>query len=102
MKRRNAAACRNLREVRAEIDRIDRELLRLISKRGTFVRRAAELKARRKDVRDRARISAIVAEVRKQAGAYGLNAAVVGQAFRAMIDRFVDYEFKEFDRRRRR
>ena len=97
-KKRTAKACRDLGAVRTEIDRIDGELLELIAERGSYVRRAAELKAKRKDVLDPARIAAIVAKVKKKAKTLGLEPNVVAAAFRAMIYRFVAYEFREYDR----
>lgn len=100
-KKRSAKACRDLGDVRAEIDRIDRVLLKLIAERGSYVRRAAELKAKRKDVLDPVRIAAIVNQVKKRAKTLGLEPNVVAAAFRAMIYRFVAYEFREYDRRKR-
>ena len=97
-KKRTAKTCRDLGAVRAEIDRIDGKLLELIAERGSYVRRAAELKARRKDVLDPSRIAAIVAKVKKKAKTLGLEPNVVAAAFRAMIYRFVAYEFREYDR----
>lgn len=101
-KKRTAKTCRNLGQVRGEIDRIDRVLLRLIAERGSYVRRAAQLKAKRTDVLDPARIARIVGQVRKRAKSLGLEPNVVGAAFRAMIYRFVAYEFREYDRRKRK
>lgn len=100
-KRKSAKACRSLDDLRTEIDRIDGELLELIAERGSYVRRAAELKAKRKDVLDPARIAAIVSKVKKKAKTLGLEPSVVAAAFRAMIYRFVAYEFREYDRRRK-
>ena len=100
-KNRSAKSCRDLADVRAEIDRIDRVLLGLIAKRGSYVRRAAELKAKRTDVLDPARIARIVRQVKKRAKSLGLEPNVAGAAFHAMIGRFVAYEFREYDRRER-
>ncbi len=100
-RKRSAKSCGSLSEVRAEIDRIDRVLLGLIAERGSYVRRAAELKAKRKDVLDPARIAGIVKQVKKRAKTLGLEPNVVAAAFRAMIYRFVAYEFREYDRRNR-
>lgn len=100
MKRSDARNCKTLADVRREIDTIDRELMQLVAERSTFVRRAAELKARREDILDPARIEAVVAEVKREAESKGINAEVAAEAFRAMIDRFVAYEFREFDRKK--
>jgi isochorismate pyruvate lyase len=95
-----AKDCKTLAELRAEIDRIDRELVRLIAERSGFVRRAAELKTRREEILDPERIAAILAEIKREAEKLGLDPEVAQETFRAMIDRFVAYEYKEFDRRK--
>lgn len=95
-----AKDCTSLAELRSEIDRIDRELVRLIAERIGFVRRAAELKSRRDEILDPARIDSIVGAVEREAEEKGLDGAAAGEAFRAMIERFVAYEFHEFDRRK--
>ena len=95
-----AKDCKTLAELRTEIDRIDRELVHLIAERGSFVRRAAELKARREEILDPVRIEAILAEIRREAEALGLEPDVAEETFRAMIERFVAYEYQEFDRRK--
>jgi isochorismate pyruvate lyase len=95
-----AKDCKTLAELRTEIDRIDRELVRLIAERSGFVRRAAELKTRREEILDPERIAAILAEIKREAEKLGLDPEVAQETFRAMIDRFVAYEYKEFDRRK--
>jgi len=97
-----AKDCKTLAELRAEIDRIDRKLVRLIAERGGFVRRAAELKAKRADVLDPARIAAILADIKREAEKLGLEPEVAEETFRAMIARFVAYEYREFDRRQKK
>lgn len=97
-----AKDCKSLADLRSEIDRIDRELVRLVAERVGYVRRAAELKTRREEILDPARIDSIVAAVKREAEGQGLDGEAAGEAFRAMIERFVAYEFDEFDRRNRR
>ena len=95
-----AEDCKTLAELRAEIDRIDRALVRLIAERSGFVRRAAELKGSREEILDPVRIAAILAEIRREAETLGLPPEVAEETFRAMIERFVAYEYQEFDRRK--
>ena len=97
---RAAKDCSTLAELRSEIDRIDRDLVRLIAERSSFVRRAAELKTSREEVLDPARIAAILADIKREAEKLGLDPEVAQETFRAMIERFVAYEYKEFDRRK--
>ena len=100
-KKKGAKSCRSLAEIRDQIDRIDRALMKLVAERSGFVRRAAELKLRREDVFDPARIDDVVALAKREARKRGLDPKAAEQAFRAMVRRFIAYEFREFDRRRR-
>ena len=100
--KKNAKSCRSLAEIRDQIDRIDRALMKLVAERSGFVRRAAELKLRREDVFDPARVNAVIALARREAKKLGLDPKAAEQAFRAMVERFIAYEYREFDRRKRR
>ena len=97
---KNAKDCKTLAELRTEIDRIDRELVKLIAERSGYVRRAAELKTSRDEILDAGRIAAILADIKREAESLGLDPDVAEETFRAMIERFVAYEYKEFDRRK--
>jgi isochorismate pyruvate lyase len=93
-----ARDCKTLGEVRANIDRIDRDLVRLLAERAGYVRRAGELKATREAIVDRARIEEIIGEVRRRSHDLGMEADVAEDVFRAMIDRFIAFEHQVFDR----
>lgn len=95
-----AAACRSMDEVRAAIDRIDRQIVALLAERGAFVRQAARVKARRSDIIDHARIEEVVAKVRRAAEAEGVDPGLVEAVYRLMIDRFIALEAAQFDRLR--
>ena len=56
--------CNSLDEVRAHIDRIDRQLVTLMAERETYVRQAARFKQTIEDVVVPARIEQIVVKVR--------------------------------------
>ncbi|MEE9139190.1 MAG: chorismate mutase [Alphaproteobacteria bacterium] len=90
--------CNSLADVRAQIDRIDGQMVKLIAERSGYVSLAARFKSRREEVVDRERIEKVVAAARSLAAELGLEPDLVEQVFRAMIDRFVAFEFREFDR----
>ncbi|MBI4185229.1 MAG: chorismate mutase [Proteobacteria bacterium] len=95
-----AAPCPSLAEVRAGIDRIDREIVRLLVERQGYVRQAARLKERRADVIVPERIEEIAARVRALAEAEGGDPDLVERIFRALVQSYIDFEFAEWDRRR--
>jgi len=84
--------CASLDEVRAEIDRLDREIVRLMAERGTFVRQAARFKSSAADVPAPKRVEAVIAKVRALAGESGLEPEIAEATYRAMIGAFIDFE----------
>ena len=75
---RDPGACAGMDELRAEIDRIDRELVALLARRAAYIDRAAELK---RAAGLPARIPERVEEVLGNAGA----AAVAGGLDRGLV-----------------
>jgi isochorismate pyruvate lyase len=94
----DATDCRSLEDVRSQIDRIDRELVKLMAERSGYVNLAARFKRRREEVVDEERIEQVIASARALAPTLGLDPEVAEQVFRTMIDRFIAFEYREFDR----
>jgi isochorismate pyruvate lyase len=89
-------------EVRDEIDRLDRELVKLLSERQRYIERAAEIKSDRAAVRDEERINDVVGKVLKEARRAGLSVEIAEPVWRTLVDRSIAYEFKKFDERAQR
>ncbi|MBA3369615.1 MAG: chorismate mutase [Geodermatophilaceae bacterium] len=81
-----------LRNVRAEIDRVDRQLVQEIAEREIWVRAAGKLKAMAPAVRDPDRVEHVVAQVRGIAAELGADGDVVERTYRSMIAAFLDLE----------
>ncbi len=88
--------CKNLDEVRENIDRIDNEIIKLIAERGTFVVQASAFKKNEEGVRDTSRVEKVIARVREKANLYGASPDMVEAIYREMISRFINMEMKEF------
>jgi isochorismate pyruvate lyase len=91
--------CANLQEVRGNIDRIDREIIRLMAERGKYVAEAGRFKANPAAVSAPARVEAIIAKVKTIAREDGLAESVAENSYRAMIAAFEDYERAEWTKR---
>jgi len=78
--------------VRAAIDRIDRDLVRLVAERGRWVDAAAGFKRTEAEARAPARVEQVVANAGRSAAAFGADPAVVEATYRAMIAAFVERE----------
>ncbi len=84
--------CKSLSEVRENIDRIDRDLVRLMAERQKYVAEAGRFKANPAAVSAPARVEQVIDKVKALARDEGLAESVAEKTFRAMIAGFEDYE----------
>jgi isochorismate pyruvate lyase len=82
-------------EVRARIDRIDEEIVKLLARRQKLVREAARFKADQQAVRAPDRRSAMMIRLQELAAQHGVSSDVVHRTYTAMIDAFIDLELQE-------
>lgn len=87
----------SLDEVRTSIDRLDKEIIKLLAKRGAFVSQAAKLKKSSAEVAAPARVEQVINKVRLLATQVGLEPKVAEATYRAMIDAFIAVEHAEFE-----
>ncbi len=93
--------CLSMAEVRPQIDRLDRRLVRLLSERQRYIERAAEIKSHRLEIRDEARIADVLAKVTAEAERAGLNVALAQAVWRELIERSISLEMAEYEVRQR-
>lgn len=91
------AACRDMKDVRAGVDEIDRMLVALIARRQGYMDAAARIKPSRATVRDEARIREVLAKVRAEAEKQGLSWSIAEPVWREMMERCIAYEFTKWD-----
>ncbi len=84
--------CRNMDEVRAEIDRIDTALVDLMAERLSYVDRASQLKSSATEALVPWRIEQVIEKVRAHACGAGMPPELAEVVWRQMIDWFVRYE----------
>lgn len=84
--------CSSLEEIRANIDRIDDEIIQKIAERGTFVSEASVFKKYEDSVKAPDRVEAVIHKVRNKAEEYGTDPDMVEALYREMIARFVNME----------
>ncbi|HIJ37745.1 MAG TPA: chorismate mutase [Rhodospirillaceae bacterium] len=84
--------CRDLAEVRRNIDRLDEAIVGLLAERAGFVSQAARFKDEEQAVVVPERIEAIISRVRHLATDRGCDADLMEALYRGMIDAFIAYE----------
>ncbi|MCX7644288.1 MAG: chorismate mutase [Rhodobacteraceae bacterium] len=81
------ADCATMEEIRAGIDRVDEELVRLLAERAAYIDRAAEIKAAAAlPARIEARVEQVLGNVRRHALARGLPPELAEALWRQLID----------------
>ncbi len=84
--------CRDMAEVRAEIDRIDEALIDLIAQRFGYVDRAWQLKDNPAEATVPWRIQQVIDKVAARARERGLPPELAEALWRQMIGWFIQYE----------
>ncbi len=87
-----AEQCESLVQVRAEIDRLDEQIVRLLAERGGYVLAAARFKNSVDEVPAPQRVEQVIAQVRALALQHGALPEVVERAYRTMIAAFIEAE----------
>ncbi len=98
MSGRAAKDCSDMVQVRAEIDRIDLNLVDLIAQRFSYVDRAWQLKANPGDAYVPWRIQQVIDKVKERAKENGLPPELTEALWRQMIGWFVQYEEEKLRR----
>ncbi len=87
--------CNSIEDVRTNIDRIDRQIVSLLSERGAYVNQAARFKKTTDDVKAPQRVEQVIAKVTALSQELGANPSVTEQVYRAMISAFIHAELVE-------
>ncbi|HEV2594586.1 MAG TPA: chorismate mutase [Sphingomicrobium sp.] len=86
-------------EVRAGVDALDLEVIRLLGKRFRYMEAAARIKPARNDVRDEVRKREVIANVRKAADCEGVPPVLAENLYEVLVEASIAYEFDRFDER---
>ena len=92
--------CETMADVRAGVDALDRELMRLIGTRFGYMRAAARIKPERDHVRDEARKAEGIENVRADARREGIPDDALGDIWDALVEASIAYEMIEWERLR--
>ncbi len=88
--------CRDMQDIRAAIDSIDQEVIRLLGRRFEYVQAAAQFKTSATAVRAPERFKAMLEQRRAWAQAAGLDPDVVAGVYRDLVEYFIAEEMKRW------
>ena len=86
-----------IKEIRTEIDKVDSEIIKLLSKRSSLVSAACSLKRSDYAVRDPERVESVISRVKHKAGKSGLDPVIAEKIYRHIIDCFIRKEIKAYN-----
>ena len=86
-----------MKEVREEIDLLDRELVLLLARRQKCIEMAALVKSDKNLIVDEERIEDVISKVTSFGEACGLSKGISEPLWRKLIQLSIDHEFKELD-----
>lgn len=89
--------CKDLNEVRENIDRIDHQIVKLIAERSTYVSQAANFKKTTEDVKAPERVEMIIEKMRKLAEENHVDPDIIEVIYRNMINAFITMELSEYE-----
>ena len=93
--------CEQMSEIRAEIDRLDRQVIALLSQRFSYVKAAAKFKTSETGVRAPERFQAMLQQRRAWAEEEGLNSDAIEKMYRDLVTHFIDEEMKHWQQTRK-
>ena len=88
--------CRNMGDIRGEIDRVDRGVIALLGERYRYVSAASRFKASESAVRAPERLAAMLVQRREWAVAESLDPDVIEKLYADLVAHFVDEEMKRW------
>jgi len=90
---------KNMDELRKELDLLDNELIKLVSKRFKFIEQAAIIKDDISKIRDNERIEAIIVRLRNLAEINDISPDIVEKLWRYIIELSIELEIEIFNKK---
>ena len=91
----------NIRKTRKKLDLIDNKLLNLIKIRARHVKNVLLLKEYKNEIIDKKRIKIILKNIKSKSLKKGIDPKISNRIWKNMIYAFVDYEYRNFKKRKK-
>ena len=88
--------CKNITDIRTEIDQLDRQVIAIIGQRFEYVKAAAKFKTSETSVKAPERFQAMLQQRRAWAEEEGLNPDVIENIYRDLVNYFIKEELNRW------
>ena len=85
--------------IRKKLDKLDLKMILLIKKRKILVNKILREKKYKNQIIDKQRIKIILRKINKESKKRSLDPKITNTIWKAMIKSFIDYEFRNFDKK---
>ncbi len=86
--------CETLEEVRANIDRLDQQIVKLLAERSGFVKQAGAFKKSVADVQAPQRVAQVMSKVNALALEHGASPILIERVYHAIIQTSIELEMQ--------
>jgi isochorismate pyruvate lyase len=86
----------SLNEIRSNIDKLDKEIVILLCKRGELVKQAARFKPNPANIKDLKRLEQIIEKVTSYAKEINFDSFTIENIYRNMIEEYIQLEIKTY------
>mgnify|MGYP001299780639 FL=1 len=90
---------KNILIIRKDLDKLDNSLLDIIKKRTKLVNKVIKNKKFKKDIVDKKRISLNLNNISKKSKIKKIDPKITHKIWKSMIKAFIDYEYRNFDKK---
>jgi isochorismate pyruvate lyase len=91
--------CKNITDIRVEIDQLDHQVIALLGQRFTYVKAASKFKTDVTSVKAPERFQAILQQRRAWAEEAGLNPDAIEKMYADLVNHFIEEEIKYWESR---
>ena len=90
---------KKLNRIRAELDKLDNSLIKIIKKRTYLVKKVVSLKEKKNEIVDKKRIQTILRNIRKKSLKNKIDPMITNKIWKNMILAYINYEKKNFKKK---
>ena len=87
--------------LRKKLDKVDDRLLSILKIRSNYVKEVLSIKEFKKEIIDRKRIKIILRNIQRKSIKKGIDTKISYRIWKSMIYAFIDYEFRNFKKRKK-
>ena len=90
---------KKLEAIRKKIDLVDKQLLNIIGRRTTLVKKVISVKNHKKQIVDKKRIKKVLINIKNQSIKKKIDIKVTNKIWKAIISSYIDFERRKFNKK---